>query len=232
MNTPGQAPMIPWAAIPIFQSLAPSERESLRSLSKVRAYEEAETIFREGDPATNLHFVIGGKVKIVKSAPSGRDIILEILGTGDPVGVVAAYEGRSFPASAVALEACTLLSVPADEFFGLLGSNPALCRGMLLGLTRRMMEMTRKLAERSSRVDYRIARLFLTLSARGDTGDDGSIHIPFSLSRQEIADMVGTTQETAIRVMSRWGKEGVLITEEAGFLIPDPARLREVPPGD
>jgi len=56
--------------------------------------------------------------------------------------------------------------------------------------------------------------------------------VPVTLSRQEIADLVGTTQETAIRVMSRWNKERLLLTEEADFRIPDRRRLEEIPPGD
>jgi CRP-like cAMP-binding protein len=177
-----------------------------------------------------FHFVLGGRVKIVKTAAAGRDVILEIFGPGDPVGAVAAYEERSFPATAVALEATTLLSVPRQEFFALLAANPMLARGLLLGLTRRLVEMTRKLAERSSRVEYRIARLFLTLADRVARPEGGATRIPIVLGRQEIADLVGTTQETAIRVMSRWGKDGIVVTDDQGFLIPKRAALEAIPP--
>lgn len=219
-----------WAAIPLFQNLKPAEREKLRPLVRMKTYEEEETIFREGDAAVSLHFILGGRVKIVKTAPDGRDVILEILGPGDPVGAVAAYEERDFPASAVALESTTLMSVPRHEFFSLLASNPALARGLLLGLTRRLMEMTRKLAERSTRVEYRIARLFLTLCDRVGRCDGPAYFVPLLLSRQEIADLVGTTQETAIRVMSRWSKEGLVVIEERGFRISSRASLEDIPP--
>lgn len=221
---------VPWAAIPLFQSLKPAERESLRPLVRIKSYEEGETIFREGDHAFMFHFILGGRVKIVKAAAGGRDVILEIFGPGDPVGAVAAYEERPFPCTAVTLEATSLLSVPRQEFFALLAANPILARGLLLGLTRRMIELTRKLAERSSRVEYRIARLFLTLSERVGRPEAKAVRIPVPLSRQEIADMVGTTQETAIRIMSRWGKDGVLVTSDAGFLIPDRAALERITP--
>ena len=59
-----------------------------------------------------------------------------------------------------------------------------------------------------------------------------AVRLPIPLSRQEIADLVGTTQETAIRIMSRWGKEKIVLTDEAGFLIPDRSRLEAVPPED
>ncbi|MBI4169759.1 MAG: Crp/Fnr family transcriptional regulator [Acidobacteria bacterium] len=214
----------------MFQSLKPAERDSLRPLVRIKSYEEGETIFREGDAALMFHFILGGRVKIVKATAAGRDVILEIFGPGDPIGAVAAYEERPFPCTAVALEATSLLAVPRQEFFGLLVANPMLARGLLLGLTRRMIEMTRKLAERSSRVEYRIARLFLTLADTVGRRDGKSVRIPVALNRQEIAGMVGTTQETAIRIMSRWSKDGVLITADAGFLIPDRAALEKIPP--
>ena len=218
--------------MPLFSSLKPAERESLRPFARIRSYAEAETIFREGEPASMFHFILGGKVKIVKAAPSGGEVILEIFGPGDPLGAVAAYEERDFPAAAVALEATSLLSVPRQEFFNLLASNPMLARALLLGLTRRLIELTRKLSERSSRVEYRMARLFLTLADRTGRAEPPGLYIPVALSRQEIADMVGTTQETAIRIMSRWGKDGVLLTEDAGFRIPHRARLEQIQPDE
>lgn len=179
-----------------------------------------------------FHFVLGGRVKVVKAAADGRDVILEIFGPGDPVGAIAAYEERHFPATAVALEATSLFSLPRQEFFGVLAANPMLARGLLLGLTRRMIELTRRLAERSSRVEYRVARLFLALAARVGRQEKEGLVIPVVLHRQDIADMVGTTQETAIRIMSRWGKDGLVLTTDSGFVIPDRAALEEIPAAD
>ena len=232
LDRPAGSTPIPWAAIPLFQSLRPAERESLRPLVRLKSYEEGDTVFREGDPATWFHFILGGRVKIVKAAPDGRDVILEIFGPGDPVGALAAYEEGNFPASALTLEATTLLSLPRQEFFATLASNPLLARGLLQGLTRRMIELTRKLSERSSRVEYRMARLFLTLADRVGRVEGHFMVVPLSLSRQEIADLVGTTQETAIRVMSRWNKEQVVLTEDSLFRIPDRKRLEEIPPDE
>jgi CRP-like cAMP-binding protein len=125
-----------------------------------------------------------------------------------------------------------MFSLPRQEFFTILAANPMLARGLLVGLTRRMVELTRRLAERSSRVEYRVARLFLTLADRVGRAEGEGIAVPVVLSRQEIADMVGATQETAIRIMSRWGKDGIVETTATGFLIPRRAALEEIPPVD
>jgi CRP-like cAMP-binding protein len=116
-------------------------------------------------------------VKIVKMTPAGKDVILEIFGTGDPFGAVAAYEGRPFPVSAIALEDTVCLVTPRPEFFSLLETHPSLVRGLLLGLTQRLVELTNRLTEMTGgRVEARFARLFLKLGENvGRAGGDGTI---------------------------------------------------------
>ena len=93
----------------------------------MRGYEKGETIFSEGEPADRIHFLFVGRVKIVKAGP-GRDLILEILGPGEPVGAVAAFEGRPFPATAVTLEPSGIVSIPERAFFALLDRRPEITR--------------------------------------------------------------------------------------------------------
>ena len=144
---------------------------------------------------------------------SGKEVILEIFGPGDPVGAVVAYEGRPYPASAIALERTSCLLVRRGPFFGLLERHPTLVRGFLLGLTQRIVELTRRIPEvAGSRVETRFAHLFLKLADKmGRPGAEG-ITIPVALSRQDLADLTGTTIETCIRIMSRWHKEGTVRT--------------------
>ena len=221
---PIEAP-IPFDAIPLLAALRREDREALRPLCRMRGYDKGDTIFREGEPADRIHFVHIGRVKIVKSA-GNRDIILEILGPGEPVGAVAVFERRPFPASAVTLEATGILSIPEREFFALLEKRPEMMRHLLAGLTQRLMMVNKRLADLTGSAEHRASRLFLTLADRVGLAGPNGVRIPLTLSRQEIADLIGTTLETAIRLMSRWQKEAVVLTEKDGFLIPDPAALR------
>jgi CRP-like cAMP-binding protein len=185
----------------------------------MRGYEKGETIFHEGDPADRIHFVVLGRAKIVKSA-GGRDVILEILGPGEPVGAVAVFERRPFPASAVALEPSSILSMPETEFFSLLEHRPEMMRRMLAGLTYRLMMVNKRMADMTGSAEYRAARLLLTLADRVGVPRGTGIFVPLPLSRQEIADLIGTTLETAIRLMSRWQKDNIVLTDKSGFFIP------------
>jgi CRP-like cAMP-binding protein len=217
---------IPFDSIPLLAALRREDREAVAPLCRMRGYEKGETIFREGDPADRIHFVHIGRVKIVKSAGT-RDVIVEILGPGEPVGAVAVFERRPFPASAVTLEPSGILSIPEREFFALLEKRPEMMRHLLAGLTYRLMMVNKRLADLTGSAEQRAARLFLTLADRVGVSTPDGVRIPITLSRQEIADLLGTTLETAIRLMSRWQKEATVLTEKDGFVIPEPAKLRE-----
>ena len=210
---------IPFSAIPLLAGLKKDDREALAPLCRMRGYEKGETIFHEGEPADRIYFVHIGQVKIVKAA-GGRDVIIELLGPGEPVGAVAVFERRPFPASAVALEPSGILSIPEQEFFGLLERRPEMMRHLLAGLTYRLMMVNKRIADLTGSAEHRAARLFLTLADRVGIARGDATFIPLPLSRQEIADLIGTTLETAIRLMSRWQKDNVVETEKSGFLIP------------
>lgn len=194
-------------------------------LCRLHGYDKGDIIFREGDPADRIYFVHIGRVKIVKAAGT-RDLILEILGPGEPVGAVAAFERRPFPATAITLEPSGILSIPEREFFTLLETRPEMMRHLLAGLTYRLMMVNKRMADLTGSAEQRGVRLFLTLADRTGVQTTEGLKIPMALSRQEIADLIGTTLETAIRLMSRWQKEAIVLTEKDGFLIPDPAALR------
>jgi CRP/FNR family transcriptional regulator len=129
----------------------------------------------------------------------------------------------------MALQDTTCVLIPRATFFTLLEQHPSLVRGLLIGMTVRLVELTNRLAELSgARIEPRLARLLLKLGREMGKQERGGTYIPLVLSRQELADMTGTTIETAIRIMSRWGKENLVRTEKDGFVIQDAAALENV----
>jgi CRP-like cAMP-binding protein len=214
---------------PIFSRLAPADRKAIADVASVKEFRRGATIFEQESPSEAFYAIVSGRVKIFKMMPNGKDIILEVFGPGDPLGAVAAYMGRPFPASASALEDTTCVVIPRPAFFRLLEEQPSLVRGLLLGLTTRLVELTNRLAELTGgRIEPRFARLFLKLAREmGRTAPDGRF-IPLPLSRQELADLSGTTIETCIRIMSRWGKEGIVRTEKDGFVVLNSSALEEL----
>lgn len=214
------------AKIPLFRRVATDDRERIAAVAEVRQYDRGDHVFEEDDPSDFFCVVMSGHIKVYKRAPDGHDVILEMFGPGGPLGAVAVYESRPYPASAAALEPSACIVVPRQAFFALLEQQPLLVRGLLSSLSLRLVELTTRLAELTGgRVETRFARLFLKLAEQLGRSERGGVFVPLPLSRQELADLTGTTIETCIRIMSRWGKDEVLRTEKDGFVVIDRAAL-------
>lgn len=213
----------------IFRRLAADDRQRLIGVASVRAFEKSALLFSEGDPSDHLYTIVSGRVKVFKTTPRGADVILEIFGPGDPVGAVAVYESRPYPASATALEPTTCVVIPRQNFFTLLETHPTMVRGLLIGLNHRLVELTTRLSELSgARVEARLARFFLKLATDMGQRRPEGIFIALVLSRQELADMIGTTIETSIRIMSRWNRQDLVRTEKDGFIVVDRHALEAI----
>lgn len=213
--------------IALFRCLNPAEGRALSQVCRLQVCARGDTVFVEGSRAKEMSFVALGTVKIVKSTPT-RDVILRIIGAGGPVGIVAAWEGRPYPATAVAMESSTIVHVPERDFFALTDRHPEILRQLLLMMMDRQVQLGQRVSEMTGSVETRVAQALLDLVESSDPPHGPSCHIPIALTRQEIADLAGTTVETAIRIMSRWGKEGVVLTQIDGFEIPDVERFRRL----
>ncbi|MCX6551727.1 MAG: Crp/Fnr family transcriptional regulator [Acidobacteria bacterium] len=207
---------------PVFRKLGPEDRRRLAEVARHRVFARGDTIFSEGEPPDAFCVIVKGRAKVCKMTPAGKDVILEIFGPGDPLGAIAVYDGQPYPATAIAIEHTSTVSVPRQAFFALLEQHPTMVRGLLAGLTHRLIELANRVAELSGgRVEPRFARLFIKLADEQGRTERGGVFIPVPLSRQELADMTGTTIETSIRIMSRWGKQHTVHTEKDGFLVLD-----------
>lgn len=218
-------------SVPMFRGLTPENQRHVAALADLREYRRGDYLWREGDPPDHFTIVLRGRVKVVREGETS-DVIYELFGEGEPVGAIAVYNYIPYPAAAVALEPTTLLVLPRRDWFELLDRTPSFARAIIVELTRLVLALTRKLDEmRGQTVETRIAQLFLTLAERAGRETKDGIEVPIQLTRQEIADLVGTTVESAIRVLSRWGRDGVLVSGEKRFVIPSRDRLRELASG-
>ncbi len=199
---------------------------SERTLRKY--YEKGSSIFAEGDPPHNLFLIERGAVKVFKTLESGREIILNIFRSGEAVGEVALIDKECFPASASAQDDSFILEIPQESYVEIGRLHPELLYSTVRDLNQRVRAMTQRIHELSGgSVEERLAQFFLNLSRLGKTVGD-SIQLPCPMSRQELADIIGVRIETVIRVMSRWQKEEIVITQKSGFLIPHPERLKKI----
>jgi len=204
---------------PVFAGVPADEITVLAAAAREAGYRPREYIFSEGDAPAAFWLVRSGRVKILRQSNGGREIVLELLGPGEPFGGMAALEERPYPASAQALEASTVVRIPPEPILALARRHPTIVREMAAMLSRRLRaahDAVKSLA--SDPVEARLAGQLLRLAEREGTRDHRGIVLPFHLTRQTLADMSGTTVESTIRVLSRWLQKG-LVSDEGGRLV-------------
>jgi CRP/FNR family transcriptional regulator len=218
-------------SLALFRALPEEQLERLAGIAGLRDGRKGETLWSAGDPAEALTVILLGRVKVVRHG-AGGDVILNIFGPGEPVGAVAVQQRVPYPATAIALEPVALLTLPASDYFDLLEREPRFAQGMLGAISRMTATLSRKVEDmRAPRVEARIAQLFVSLAGRMGERTDEGIVIAMGLSRQEVAELIGTTVESAIRVLSRWGREGVLVTGTGRFVVPSLDVLKAIAEG-
>jgi CRP/FNR family transcriptional regulator, nitrogen oxide reductase regulator len=220
------------ARSPVFSGIPSRELTALSALAREARYRAREFVFMEGEAAEWFCLVRSGRVKILRASRGGKEVVLELLGPGEPFGGVAVIEQRPYPASAQATEASVVLKIPRQPIISLSERYPRLIREMALMIGRRLRdahESVRSLA--GDPVEARLAGALLRLAERDGTRGARGITLPFTLTRQSLADMTGTTVETTIRIMSRWQKDR-LVRDDAGRLVlADPEALRALAEG-
>ena len=218
---------------PVFAGLPARDLDALAASAREDAYRVREYIFMEGDPARWLCVVMSGRVKIVRHSRTGKDVVLELLGPGEVFGCVAVIEKRPYPAAAQAVEATTVLKIPAEALIPATERHPAIIKEMALMIGRRLHTAHDSVKSLSvDPVEARLAAALLRLAERDGTRTKAGLALPFHLTRQSLADMTGTTVETAIRVMSRWLKSRLVIDEGGHLLIADRTALAEIAAGE
>jgi len=214
----------------IFSNFNLEELAQIQAIAIVEKYKKGEVIFAEDDPPLWLKVLKKGKAKIYKQSKTGKETILRIVGAGDILGGLSVFDGRNYSFTAKAMEPCSLLKIPRMEFLALLRRNPDVAFEIILDLTQRLRETGETIQGLAvERVEKRIVTLFLKLADRLGENEGGRVRIPVSMTRQDIADMVGSTVETAIRIVSRLSKEGLIETKGKTIIIKDIERLKSLP---
>jgi CRP-like cAMP-binding protein len=177
---------------------------------RTRQLEAGSILFHQGQNPCNLYQLKSGCLKLSWMVSSGKEVIEELLVPGDLFDLPSCLDGRPYPFSAqvVANQDAEVLWIPRQELM----ADPKLLQACQNQLWCQLREArTHPIASSSERVEVRLTRAILWLASR--LGQSASFRLP--LSRQELADWVGTTPETAIRILSQLRRRGWL-EEERG----------------
>jgi len=204
---------------PIFSSLNDDELGELANLAIERSFVPNEFIFWDGDTPEWFYIIAEGKVKVLKHSSLGKEFIIAFFGPGEMFGEVAVFENKPYPASAQAVAETKVVGIKREDFLSFLANRPQVALKIINVLGGRLRDAQSRLRDLAGeRVEQRLASVLLMLSAKL------GLTLPFT--RQEIADMTGTTTETAIRVMSHLKDRGIIRSVRGKVIILDEEKLR------
>lgn len=204
--------------LPLFDGLSESELRLLAAGCRIDRHEPDDVIFCQGDACDRIWIVYQGRVKIVRHEEDGREVILEIIQAGEVFGGGAIFLPTQ-PADAQAIDRAEIASFSARVYANFLLDHPMVALKLIRQLGNRLHAAIEMNSLTGERVDRRLAHILLKLAARAGRPDPEGTLITLSLSRQDLADMCGTTLETAIRCTSRFRSEGLIKTRRGGYLV-------------
>jgi CRP-like cAMP-binding protein len=189
---------------------------------------EARVCF-EGDEAQYLYLIAIGKVKLVRSTETGKEILLDILHSGDYFGSLYPSGGSRYRETAIAQTDCCILRISTADFDRVLTDHPDVTRKVLQAVNQRLAESQEIVKQLSSfTAEQRIASALMRLASKLGEARGSGVLIQLPFSRQDLAAMTGSTVETVSRVMSRFGEDGLVKSGRKWVTITDPKRLEEL----
>lgn len=191
----------------LFDGLTTEQIDLVASLTIEKGYGRGETIFFEGETADGFYIVSQGSVKVYKMSTMGKEQILHIFGAGEPIGEVAVFGSKPFPASAETLEKSRLLYFRRNDFVEMIQKNPSISMNMLAVLSLRLRQFTTQIENLSLKeVPARLAG-YLVYAVEEQKG--GTV-LQLSISKGQLASLLGTIPETLSRIFAKMSDEGLI----------------------
>lgn len=199
--------------LPFFEGLSKQSLEEVNRYFREHGYSAGETIYFSGDPAARLFVVAMGRVKLMQHTLQGQDVALELLTSGDFFGALSQLGEETFPDTAYAITDCCVLAIPADSFQRILEDHPSVGPIALRVMAKRLQKAHEIIRQLSALpVDQRVASTLVRLADKFGQPDEVGFLIQLPLSRQDLAQMTGSTPETVSRVLSEFKREGLIRT--------------------
>jgi CRP-like cAMP-binding protein len=190
---------------------------------KTKGYKKKMEIFAEGDIPANIYLVKSGNVKVFKAHPDGKELITNLYKSNDYFGFEAILENRNYNESAVTLEDSELIIIPKQDFLTLVFSSPEISRTFISLLCKKVEEKESQLLNLAyNSVRQRTAEALLKVYKLKESEKK------LSISRDDLAKMVGTAAESVIRVLSEFKDEGHIEIDSGKIQILQPAKLEKV----
>jgi CRP-like cAMP-binding protein len=199
------------ATVPLFKGLTADILRPIIALGHLTPMQAGTFFFTEGDDAERFFILTSGRVKLTQLTPEGHQVVLGHIGSGDAFGGVGAFGDPIYPVSAETVEPSTALAWTSGTMQHVLETHPTVAINAVRFIAERLHDLQRRYRQlMTERVERRVARALLRLVREAGRRVDAGVEIDFPVSRQDIAEMTGTTLYTASRLMSSWEGRGIL----------------------
>ncbi len=197
--------------VTFFAGLGDTELETIGAAAALRTVEQDGYYFFQGDPAERIFVLVAGRVKLTQASPDGQQVLLRIAGPHSLFGGVALAQAEAYPVSAQAAENSAALTWPRSAMLAWIEHSPGLAINamkLMAGQAQDIQERYRQLA--TERVERRLARTLIRLAAQAGKKSPEGVLIDLTLTRQDLAEMSGTTLFTVSRILSAWEGKGLV----------------------
>jgi CRP/FNR family cyclic AMP-dependent transcriptional regulator len=214
--------------IPVFEDLAPADLALISQVTIERRFRKNGTIFMEGDPGEGFHYIRSGKVKVVKMAADGREHIINILGPGEVFAEVLLFNDAPYPATAVAVEDSAIGIIRNSDLEAVLIGHPRIAVHVIKVMSKKLLFAQMKIKSLAfSDSNAKIAQALENLARRHGKKTGRGLEIAIDITRQDVANLTGTTRETVSRVFTIMKKDKVLDDDERRIIVLDIDGLRQ-----
>ena len=210
----------------VFDGLHDDARREWLDAGVVRSAARGQTVARQGEPAQAFYLVEAGLLKLLQLTAAGEQLIVRFVGPGEPFGGVVALDKAAYPITALAVEKTRLRAWPSETLRRLLERYPQVRMNIMREMAAHMTDALTRVRELSTeRVGQRLAHTLLRLVRQcGQQTPEGML-ITHPLTRQELAELTGTTLYTVSRTLSQWEADGVLRSAKRRLLVRSPGQL-------
>jgi CRP-like cAMP-binding protein len=212
--------------LPLFKALDAEALDAVLSEARCARYSRNTAVFQQGEEATCFFVLLHGHVRATKATPAGDQIVVRYVSAGETFGVATAIGLDRYPATATAVDDSVVLSWPSSAWPRLVARHPSLATNTLQVVGNRLQETHARVVEMSTeQVEQRVAHALLRLAKQAGRKVEDGITIDFPISRQDIAEMTGTTLHTVSRTLSAWEQQGLVESGRQRIILRDPHRL-------
>ncbi|MBI5262589.1 MAG: Crp/Fnr family transcriptional regulator [Bradyrhizobium sp.] len=214
------------AHLPLFAGFGPEDLEEILREARSARYPKNSTIFAQGEDAHSFFLLLHGHVRASKTTPAGEQIVVRYVSPGETFGLAMAIGLQHYPANATAVDDSVVLAWPTPAWPRLVAKFPALATNTLQTVGSRLQETHTRVIEMSTQqVEQRIAHALLRLAKQSGRKLDRGVQIDFPISRQDIAQMTGTTLHTVSRILSGWEQRGLVESGRQRIILREPHKI-------